>query len=59
MMYRTNSPTMIRPGNSMAANSSPTETCASEAYTTATTDGGIIVPSEPPAQMVPAISELS
>ena len=38
---------------------SPTETSASGPMTTATTDGGMIVPSEPPAQMTPEISPLS
>ncbi len=43
----------------MPASSLPTDICASDAYMTAITDGGIIVPSEPPAQIVPAISRLS
>ena len=47
------------PGRIIPASSLPTEIPASEAYMTAITEGGIIVPSEPPAQIVPAISRLS
>ena len=50
-----NSTIISRPGSIMPASSSPTEICASAAYITAMTEGGIIVPSEPPAQMVLAI----
>ena len=50
---------MIRPGKIMPYRRSPTETSASGPITTATTEGGMIVPSEPPAQMVPQISALS
>ena len=38
---------------------SPTDTSASGPITTATTDGGMMVPSDPPAQIVPLISPLS
>ena len=34
---------------------SPTDRLASGPITTTTTDGGMMVPSEPPAQMVPLI----
>ena len=42
----------------MPYNKSPTDTVASGPITTATTDGGIMVPSEPPAQIVPEIIAL-
>ncbi len=37
---------------------SPIETSAIGPMTTTTTEGGMIVPSEPPAQIVPAINGL-
>ena len=40
-------------------NSPPTSTSATGPRMTTTTDGGMTVPSEPPAQMVPAMSPLS
>ena len=43
----------------MPTNRSPTETSATGPSTTTTTDGGMIVPRDPPAQMVPEISPLS
>ena len=43
----------------MPTKRSPTETSATGPSTTTTTDGGMIVPSEPPAQMVPEMSPLS
>ena len=43
----------------MPARSSPTDIWARDAYMTAMTEGGIIVPREPPAQIVPAIRLLS
>ena len=36
---------------------SPIETLAIGPITTTTTEGGMIVPSEPPAQIVPEISD--
>src|SRR6266542_3047763 len=49
---------MIGPGNSMPTSRSPTETLATGPSTTTTTDGGMIVPSDPPAQIVPQMSGL-
>ena len=50
---------MSRPGKNMPTKRSPTETSATGPMTTTTTDGGMMVPSEPPAQMVPEIRPLS
>lgn len=50
---------MISPGNSIPYIRSPTDTSATGPRTTTTTDGGMMVPSEPPAQMVPEINDLS
>src|SRR5918995_1538587 len=49
---------MIRPGKIMPTSRSPTETSATGPSTTTTTEGGMMVPSEPPAQMVPQMSGL-
>jgi len=49
---------MIRPGKIMPTNRSPTETLATGPRTTTTTEGGMMVPREPPAQMVPEINPL-
>ena len=49
---------MISPGNTIPYIRSPTDRSASGPITTTTTEGGMMVPSEPPAQMVPLISAL-
>ena len=54
MMYNNAS---INPGISIPTIKSPIETSAIGPSTTTTTEGGIIVPSEPPAQIVPEIKE--
>ena len=43
----------------MPTNKSPTETSATGPRTTTTIEGGIIVPRDPPAQIVPEIKPLS
>ena len=53
------SPASRRPGNSMPMNRAPTSTSATGPRMTTITDGGMTVPSEPPAQMVPEMSPLS
>ena len=42
----------------MPTNRSPTDTSATGPRMTTTTDGGMMVPSEPPAQMVPEMRPL-
>ena len=49
---------MINPGKIIPTKRSPTETSATGPRTTTTTDGGIIVPRDPPAQIVPEMSAL-
>ena len=49
---------MMKPGKIMPTSKSPTDTSATGPSTTTTTEGGMIVPSEPPAQMVPQMSGL-
>ena len=47
----------ISPGKIIPTIKSPIETSAIGPNTTTTTEGGIIVPSDPPAQIVPDIKE--
>ncbi len=49
---------MMKPGNMIPAKRSPTETSATGARMMTSTEGGMIVPSDPPAQIVPEISDL-
>src|SRR5690606_30530421 len=57
-MYVRYSAPMSRPGNTMPYIRSPTDRSASGPMTITTTDGGMMVPSEPPAQMVPLMRPL-
>ena len=55
-MYRN---AISRPGNSIPNIRSPIETLATGPSSTTTIEGGMMVPSEPPAQITPEISALS
>ena len=48
----------MKPGMNMPSSILPTSACAVGPMTTASTDGGMMVPSAPPAQMTPEISPL-
>ena len=43
----------MKPGMNMPSRMLPTEALATGPMTTASTEGGMMVPSEPPAQIVP------
>src|SRR5688500_19043124 len=57
-MYTRYRPAMMKPGKIMPTSRSPTDTSATGPSTTTTTEGGMMVPSEPPAQIVPQMSGL-
>src|SRR5688572_28183584 len=57
-MYTRYRPAMMKPGKIIPTSRSPTDTSATGPSTTTTTEGGMMVPSEPPAQIVPQISGL-
>ena len=45
----------MKPGMNMPSRMLPTDVLPTGPITTASTDGGMMVPSEPPAQIVPQI----
>ena len=49
----------MSPGKSIPMKRLPTSTSATGPRMTTTTEGGMMVPREPPAQMVPEMSPLS
>src|SRR3546814_14654527 len=58
IMYKTYSSASIRPGKKSPAYNLTNDTPATAPYTIRSTDGGIIIPRQPPAVMEPAVRRM-